>query len=121
MAVRSGSGQARSGSEAPSGLRAGSGPGDGRHGWRRFADGRSKRDARSMGPMVSLPSHRTGPQFDAQGIAFTASPLADPPPGLAGWMYLSMLGDKPKRRGPAVIMVTTVTPLIAVLVGRVLI
>jgi hypothetical protein len=40
------------------------------------------------------------------------------PLGLAGWMYLSMLGDKTKRGSiPAVILVTAVTPLIAVLAG----
>ena len=40
------------------------------------------------------------------------------PLGLAGWMYLSMLGDNTKRGSvPAFIMVTAVTPLIAVLAG----
>jgi len=40
------------------------------------------------------------------------------PLGLAGWVYLSLLGDKNKRGSfPALIMVTAVTPLIAVLAG----
>jgi ABC-type transport system involved in multi-copper enzyme maturation permease subunit len=41
------------------------------------------------------------------------------PLGLAGWMYVSMFGDKSKRGSVlAVIMATAVTPLIAVLAGN---
>jgi hypothetical protein len=40
------------------------------------------------------------------------------PLGLVGWMCLSLLGDKTKRGSiPAIIIVTAVTPLIAVLAG----
>ena len=56
---------------------AGAVSGNGRHGWRRSADGRSGRDAGSVDRMAALPSLGNRSQLVPQGISLDAAGLAD--------------------------------------------